>query len=264
MAGVQERHLETAAKTIIGKKIFMRSIDKFLLDVRVKKTPFHGWLYDLAVSLRGLRLPFPNLIGGVLYRGWQLGLMLWRRTKQILVYDPMLRYRCKAVGKGIYFESRFPLVMGYGSIYIGDRVRISGNVCLIASYKRNPDPTIVIGDEVYLGFASTLSCADKITIGNRVLIAQFASIYDNNNHPIDPAARAKNMPINEEDIAPVVIEDDVWIGAHSVILKGVTVGKGAVVAMGSIVSKDVPPMTVVAGNPARVVKTIIAGKHNGE
>jgi acetyltransferase-like isoleucine patch superfamily enzyme len=104
-----------------------------------------------------------------------------------------------------------------------------------------------------------MSCADRITIGNRVLIAHFASIYDNNNHPIDPGARAKNMPIGKDDFAPVVIEDDVWIGAHAVVLKGVTIGRGSVVAMGSVVTKDVPPMTVVAGNPARVVKQIDPG-----
>jgi acetyltransferase-like isoleucine patch superfamily enzyme len=168
----------------------------------------------------------------------------------------MLRYRCKQVGSGVYFESNFPLIMGYGDIYIGNRAQFSGNVNLIVSYKANPNPTIVIGDDVTFGYATELSCADKIIIGNRVLIAHFVSIYDNNNHPIDPAARARNMPIGKGDFAPIVIEDDVWIGGHAAILKGVTVGRGSVVAMGAVVTKNVPPMTVVAGNPARVIKQI--------
>lgn len=142
-------------------------------------------------------------------------------------------------------------------MYIGDQAYFFENINLIAFYKAKPNPTIIIGDDVNLGFEATLSCADKITIGNRVLMAHFASIYDNNNHPIDPDARSKNMPIGKDDFAPVTIEDDVWIGAHAVVLKGVTVGHGSVVALGSVVIKDVPPMTVVAGNPARVVKQIV-------
>jgi acetyltransferase-like isoleucine patch superfamily enzyme len=234
----------------------MGLIDKFLLDIRTQKTPFHKRLYETAKAMRRVRLPFPRVFGGIFYWMHDGGLVVWRRVKQILFFEPMLRYRCNRVGKGVYFESTFPLIMGYGEIYMGDRVGISGNVNLIVSYKANPNPTILIGDDVYLGFESTLSCADRITIGNRVLLAHFASIYDNNNHPIDPDARAKHMPIGKEDFAPVVIEDDVWIGAHAVVLKGVTVGHGSVVAMGSVVTKDVPPMTVVAGNPARVVKQI--------
>lgn len=234
----------------------MAFIDKFLLDIRTQKSPFHSRLYRTAKMLRSARLPFPGFFGGMFYHTHNITLTIWRRIKQVFFFDPMLRYRCKQVGKGIYFESTFPLIMGYGDIHIGDHVGISGNVNLVVSYKANPNPTIVIGNDVYLGFESTLSCADRITIGDRVLIAHFASIYDNNNHPIDPGARAANQPIGKEDIAPVVIEDDVWIGAHAIVLKGVTLGKGSVVAMGAVVTRDVPPMTVVAGNPARVVKQI--------
>ncbi len=236
----------------------MGFIDKFILDISTQKTPFHSKLYHLAKAARSARLPFPGFFGGIFYNSRNISLAAWRRFKQILFFDPMLRYRCKHVGKGVYFESTFPLIMGYGDIHIGDRVGLSGNVNLVASYKLNPNPTITVGDDTYLGYESTLSCADRITIGNRVLIAHFASIYDNNNHPIDPKARAANAPIGPEDVAPVVVEDEAWIGAHATVLKGVTIGKGAVVAMGAMVTRNVPPMTVVAGNPARVVKEIPA------
>jgi len=169
----------------------------------------------------------------------------------------MVRYRCAGVGRSLYLEVNMPLILGYGSIFVGDNVTIGGNATFIVSYKRNPDPTISIGDHVYIGYATVLSCADSITIGDRVLIAEGCSIYDNNNHPIDPEDRANNEPVGLKDIAPVVIEDDAWIGAHSIILKGVIVRRGSVVAAGSVVTKSVPAMTVVAGNPAKVVKQII-------
>jgi acetyltransferase-like isoleucine patch superfamily enzyme len=68
--------------------------------------------------------------------------------------------------------------------------------------------------------------------------------------------RRANAPLEPEDVAPVVIEEDVWIGTNCMVLKGVTIGRGAVIAAGAVVTKDVPPFTVAAGNPARVIKRI--------
>lgn len=231
-------------------------IQKLLLNIRLRKKWYHKFIYDSALKLRRLRLPFPKLLGSLFFHFNNIWLIFWRRTKQFFFYEPMFRYRCSSVGKSLYIEVNFPLILGYGSIFVGDNVKIGGNATFIVSYKTNPDPTISIGNDVYIGYASVLSCADSISIGNRVLIAEGCYIYDNNNHPIDPEARANNEPVGQKDITPVVIEDDVWIGAHSIILKGVTVGQGSVVATGSVVTKDVPAMTVVAGNPAKVVKQI--------
>lgn len=229
---------------------------QLILNIKLRKKWYHRALYDTAFKLRGVRLPFPCVFGALFFNLHNLWLIFWRRTKQFLFYDPMFRYRCSSVGKSLYIEVNFPLILGYGSIFVGDNVKIGGNATFIVSYKTNPNPTISIGNDVYIGYASVLSCADSISIGNRVLIAEGCSIYDNNNHPIDPEARAKNEPVGQKDIAPVVIEDDAWIGAHSIILKGVTVGRGSVVATGSVVTKDVPAMTVAAGNPAKVVKKL--------
>lgn len=231
----------------------------FFLNIRLRKKWYHKFIYDSALKIRRLRLPFPKLLGAFFFHCLNVWLIFWRRIKQFFFYEPMFRYRCTSVGKSLYFEVNFPLILGYGSILVGDNVTIGGNATFIVSYKTNPDPTISMGDNLYIGYASVLSCADNISIGNRVLIAEGCSIFDNNNHPIDPEARANNEPVGQKDIAPVIIEDDVWVGAHSIILKGVTLGRGSVVATGSVVTKDVPAMTVVAGNPAKVVKQV-----NGE
>ena len=90
-------------------------------------------------------------------------------------------------------------------------------------------------------------------------MAHGVQIYDNNTHPLDPVDRAKNLPVEKENVAPVLIEDDAWIGAHATILRGVTIRRGSVVATYAVVSRDVPPMSVVAGNPAKVVKTLSGG-----
>lgn len=231
-------------------------VQSFLAGIRRQETWYHRAIYKTVMALRNIRLPFPRLFGAIFFNERNARLTVWRRFKQFFYYEPMFRYRCARVGRALYFESNFPLILGYGSIIAGDRVRISGNVTFIVSYKATANPTIEIGNEVYLGYATILACADRITIGSRVLFAQGVQVYDNNTHPLDPTARAKNLPVERENVAPVVIEDDVWIGSHATILKGVTVGRGSVVATHAVVSRDVPPMTVVAGNPAKVVKTL--------
>lgn len=124
---------------------------------------------------------------------------------------------------------------------------------------------ITLGDDCYIGAQSRIWSARKIHIGNRVLISHLVSIFDNLTHPLDPKARHQQFRAimttghpQEIDLEekPVRIEDDAWIGAHSIILPGVTIGAAAVVGAGSVVTKDVEPYTVVAGNPAKFVKKI--------
>ena len=118
---------------------------------------------------------------------------------------------------------------------------------------RRADAELTIGDDC--GFTgTTLVAADRVVIGDRVLVGGNASIVDFDFHPLTPEARAEN--INAGTAAPIVIEDDVFVGGDALILKGVTVGEGAVVGAGSVVTQDVSPRTVVAGNPATVVRTL--------
>ena len=111
--------------------------------------------------------------------------------------------------------------------------------------------TVTIGDGVYINSNLTLIDDWKITIGNHVLIATGVTICTT-GHPLHYEARPNGEMISK----PVVIEDWAWIGSNVVIMPGVTIGRGAVVGAGSIVTKDVPPMTVAVGNPCRVVREI--------
>lgn len=111
---------------------------------------------------------------------------------------------------------------------------------------------IRIGNNVGIS-GSTLSANLSITIGNDVLIGSGALITDCDAHPLDYEERLKNgSPL----MAAVVIEDGVFIGARSIILKGVRVGRGSVIGAGSVVSRDVPAGVIAVGNPAKVVKKL--------
>ncbi len=145
------------------------------------------------------------------------------------------------------------------NITIGDNSFIAGSICSQSNGR------ISIGHHFYLGANSLIGAVNNITIGDCVIISNDVKVYDNNNHPTSPAARI-NMSLNgwsndnwqwkHSSSAPVVIEDNVWIGQYSTILKGVTIGKGSIVATRTVVTKDVPPYSIVAGNPAKVVKKI--------
>lgn len=112
--------------------------------------------------------------------------------------------------------------------------------------------SISIGDNVGISGA-TISSRKGITIGNHVVIGSGVLIVDNDSHPLHPDDRGDPSCT---ECAPVIIEDDVFIGARSIILKGVTVGRGSVIGAGSVVSKDVPQFTIVAGNPAQVIRKL--------
>lgn len=123
------------------------------------------------------------------------------------------------------------------------------------------------GTLCFLGEGSRVWSRASVRIGDRVLISHLVDIHDTNSHPLDaPTRRADieaillrdHQPVGIEAVisAPVVIEDDVWIGCKATVLKGVTVGRGAIVAAGAVVTKDVAPFTLVAGNPARLVKEL--------
>lgn len=125
---------------------------------------------------------------------------------------------------------------------------------------------IIIGKNCYIGDLSRLNSGESIEIGDNVLISHGVNIYDNDSHEIDSEARVNGylnfldngVIFNKSSIKSqkIVVESNVWICLNSVILKGVTIGKGSIVAAGSIVTKDVPPNTIVAGNPAILIKKI--------
>lgn len=125
---------------------------------------------------------------------------------------------------------------------------------------------ISIGNNSFVGKNSTIWAGECITIGNGVLISHNVTIIDSDSHELDFKEREekfvemihKGHPSHKGNVktAPITIEDNVWISYNVCILKGVTIGKAAIVGAGSVVTKDVLPFTVVAGNPAEVVKYI--------
>lgn len=117
-----------------------------------------------------------------------------------------------------------------------------------------PHSRIVIGEQTGISGASIVSRA-AITIGQQVLIGAGACIWDTDFHPLDPAQRRIDQTRHAR-CTPIVIEDEAFIGARAIILKGVRIGRGAVVGAGAVVTRDVAARQIVAGNPARPVGAV--------
>jgi acetyltransferase-like isoleucine patch superfamily enzyme len=146
-------------------------------------------------------------------------------------------------------------------ILIGEFSHIRGELMIFGHGGR-----ISIGEWCYVGVGTRIWSAASIEIGNRVQISHCVNIFDNLTHPLQAAQRheqAKQIFTSGQfprkislDEKPVKIGDDAWIGACAMVMRGVTIGKGGIVAAGAVVTKDVPAYSIVAGNPAVVVREL--------
>ena len=180
--------------------------------------------------------------------------------------DTVLRQYCTAHPTARFFPTAQIInnTMQPGDVILGAHTYVRGELMTFGHGGR-----VVLGDYCYVGEGARIWSALSIVIGDRVLISHNVNIFDCDTHPIDdPAARhrqfadiittghPRQLQLNEK---PVVIEDDVLICCQCIILPGVTIGRGAVVGAGAVVTRDVPPMTLVAGNPARIIRPLNPG-----
>jgi len=165
------------------------------------------------------RRHYSRRLGGIVFlRGVDVG------TTPLVWGKPTIEALDLRIGDGFVLHSklRTTRIAGPGSIRIGDRVQIN--------------------------HGSTITARESVTIGNDVTLAEDVFVLDSSGHGIEGGA---------VEAKPVVIENGAWIGMRSIILPGVTVGHRSIVAAGSVVTKDVPPETIVAGNPARHVRDLV-------
>jgi len=178
---------------------------------------------------------------------------------------PALRWRLTAkgvrLGTGVRFVG-FPTISAVrdASIRIGSRSTFvssssvamlgASTACIVRA--RRAGASVIIGDDC--GFTGiVIGCCTAITIGDRVLTGSNVTIVDNDFHPIHSIPRHDKPAPSSSPGDAVVIEDDVFLGMGATVLKGVRVGRGSVIAARSVVTRSIPPFSIAAGNPARVI-----------
>lgn len=141
-------------------------------------------------------------------------------------------------------------VRNWGQLIIGKNLYISAQMATV-ELTTFLDGKLTIGHHVYINRGTSIVSVKQITIGNHCHIGAEVSIMDNGFHRLDPDRR-NEMP----DSQPVIIEDNVWLGNRVMVMPGVTIGAGAAVGAGSIVTKDVPSRSLAVGVPAKVVRRL--------
>ena len=157
------------------------------------------------------------------------------------------KYKFKKIGKLVRIEKGVRIYKKNGEVFLGDRCLLHRYV-KISSYGGESKAKVSIGNNSYIGDRTEIHAGYSVEIGNGCDISWDCNILDRDYH---------KFMSDEEVFKPVKICDNVWIGCNSTVLKGVTIGEGAVIGAGSVVTKDVPAHTLACGNPAKVVRNNI-------
>lgn len=172
---------------------------------------------------------------------------------------PLFKARCYSVGQNLKLPNGIPLVIGSQlKIVLGHNVTIARST--IGTSKVFDQPVLRIGNNSTINYGSVISVAREVVIGDDCMISGNCLIMDSDDHPLSPSRRLAKEPVAPQDVEPVRIGNNVWIGAYAAILKGVTIGDNAVVGAHSVVTRDVPANSVVVGVPAKLVMTDINQK----
>lgn len=168
-----------------------------------------------------------------------------------IIATPMFLSRCESYGTDIAVD-RVPYLIGGVRIQLGSQIRISGKIDIASP--NTSEPIFKIGNGVFIGNATSFSIAERVEIGDYSSIGSGSQIADTEGHShYNPMKPIWEVPAGDDDIAAVIIEDNVQIGKDVTILKGVTIGARSVIGANAVVRKNIPPDSIVMGNPGRVV-----------
>jgi len=227
---------------------------KFLLKVRRAEAPFYARLKGLILAFFYVRLPVPRFalpLFRFLYEFHLAARALLRRAYSFFYAEPLFRGRCEQMGKRVEIVC-LPVVEGHTRIYIGNDVKIWGKIG-ITSGRILDNPTLRLGNRVTLGHQVQFTVNREIVLEDAVHVASHVTFADTDGHPRDPWLREAGFAAPAEDIRPIHVGRNAWIGHDSTIQKGVTIGESAIVGANSTVMTDIPAFAVAMGSPARVV-----------
>jgi acetyltransferase-like isoleucine patch superfamily enzyme len=207
-------------------------------------------------SVRTFTLPAPKIVVKP-----ALWLVLALRTvyhfvRRTMFAEPLFKAYCKEYGRRVRTDIYLHWIQGKGDIILGDDVLIDGLCAISFASRFCARPTLRIGSGTGVGHGCSFAIGKAIVIGEHCRIAANVRFFDSSGHPADPAARLNGAPPAAEDVRPITVGDNVWIGMNSIVFPGVTLGEGCIVSAGSVVLGDVPAWTVVAGNPARKIMAL--------
>lgn len=219
-------------------------------------TPAARFVLDAAKVLRGARVPVIRPLHGALYAAQATIREAWHQALRIGWWTPLFLSRVETPAAGLRLDGGMPQVLGPLRLRIGRDCRINGRTTFAARPSTLPQPVLEIGDNVGISWLTSISVGTRIVLGNNVRIAQRCFLAGYPGHPIDAEDRAAGLPCTASQIGDIVLEDDVWLGTGAMVMPGVRIGRGTIVAAGSVVTRDLPPFVIAGGMPAKVIREI--------
>jgi acetyltransferase-like isoleucine patch superfamily enzyme len=143
-----------------------------------------------------------------------------------------------------------PVVRNDGKMIIGNHARLVSTVVPLELFA-GAEGALEIGEGSFINYGCSIAATRLVRIGARCMIGTYAIMIDNDFHRVEPERRMETPPS-----APIILEDNVWLGARVTVLSGVTIGSGSVIGAGSVVTKNIPSRSLAAGVPARVIRSL--------
>ena len=213
-------------------------------------------LYRLIRAARTFEVPVIPGVHRALYQvhrglGAALGTFL-----RVFYYTPIFKSQLEGPAPRLYLYSGLPLVTGALRIRLGADCRVSGITTFSGRTSGDRTPSLEVGSNVDIGWQNTIAVGRRVVIGDHCRLAGQVFLAGYPGHPIDPAARARGEAETEDQVGDIILEEDVWLATGVKVMGGVRIGRGTIVAAGSVVTRDLPPMVLAGGVPARVLRPL--------
>ena len=232
----------------------MNPLAQFTLKVKRGEGPFYRRLRHAAKWILRANAPLPDVLKPVLRAFYELHffiIIVFRWLRGFLYISPLFRSRCAEVGRNLQIYGPMPYVSGHLEIHIGDNVTVNSPV-QFASGRFCDHPRLIIHDRALIGAQSIISVNREIVIEEGAWIGVNCRIADSDGHPKQADKRLAFADLDPSEIRPVRIGRYAWVGNGSHVMKGVTVGEGAIIGPNSVVITNIPPYCIAMGNPAEV------------
>lgn len=232
----------------------MGGINAFIVRVKRADTPFFRAIKAVGRIVMRPRAPMMPRIMKPILRGFYefhyLVIQTFRMIVTVFYRHALFQGRCASIGRNVSLDG-LPFVDGHVDIHVGNNVWLGGRFD-ISSGKWMDHPQLIIKDHAEIGWNVLIVVNREVVIEEYARVSSDCRISDSDGHPKEADLRRRNAPVNPKDIRPVRICRDAWIGRGSHIMKGVTIGEGAVIGANSVVITDIPPYSLAFGNPAEV------------
>jgi acetyltransferase-like isoleucine patch superfamily enzyme len=230
------------------------NLNTVVLKIKRGETPFYRFL---GAVLRGVLRPraprIPAFLKPPLRLFYELHFLVigtFRSAITTLYRHPLFQARCASIGRNVRIDG-LPYVYGHVDIHIGNDVYLGGKLA-ISSGRLVDRPQFVMGDRAELGWNVSITVSREVIIEEDARVSFDCRISDSDGHPRQADLRAQHAPPDLTDIRPVRICRFAWVGNGTHVMKGVTIGEGAVIGANSVVVSDIPPYCLAMGNPAEV------------